>query len=145
MLAELVNALYHIERHGFFDCFGASTFSPVNRLVVGSNPTRGAFADDSPLSQTHGLTEKAGRMILPAFFVLPLSPQDLGTFGSAHKNSRFRESELGSREEHPDFGSPQAGLSEKLSDSLVNTPLRVTDPFPLGPREEFRTDRKSVG
>ena len=53
------------------------------------------------------------------------------------ENSPFRESELGSREEHSDFGSPRTGLAEKLSDSLVNTALGVTDPFPLGP---FRKD-----
>ena len=75
-------------------------------------------------------------MIRTAFFVFRLYPQDLGTFSDEGENSPFRESELGSREEHPDFGSTGAGLSEKLSDTLVNTPLGVTDPFPLGPYPE---------
>ena len=116
--------------------------SPVERLdsvwvaESGSNPTRGAFTDDSPLSQTGGLPEKAGRAFLPIFFVSRLSPQDLGTFGGVDENSRFRESVSGSREEHPSFGSSRTGSGEKLSDSLVNTPLRVTDPFPLGPYPE---------
>ena len=117
--------------------------SCVNSRVVGSSLPRGAFADDSPLSQTDGLTEKAGRTILPAFFVYRLSPQDLGTSAGVAQNSRFRERPKGSREEHPDIGSLWAGWGEKLSDSQVNTPLRVTDPFPLGAfRESSNRDRR---
>ena len=78
--------------------------STVNRLVVGSNPTRGAFADDSPLSPTGELTENAARGFLATFVVYRLSPQDLGTFGGKEENSPFRESGLGFREEHPVFG-----------------------------------------
>ena len=52
------------------------------------------------------------------------------------ETSPFRERQLGSREEHSGFGSPESGLGEKLSDSLVNRPLGVTDPFPLGPYPE---------
>ncbi len=56
------------------------------------------------------------------------------------ETSPFRERQLGSREEHSGFGSPESGLGEKLSDSLVNRPLGDTDPFPFGPREKVRID-----
>ena len=75
-----------------------------------------------------------------AFSRFPPFPQRVASSGPAAENSPVRKRRIGVREEPSRFPSDPDIFPPKLSRSLVNTPLRVNGPFPLGPREESVTN-----